>query len=65
LFSLETEQGKTTYQLHVWIALHGPSRKFVAKEYEWGPGFAWLAKPPEPVRKGPAIGMGAIKPGMR
>jgi hypothetical protein len=68
LFSLDTEKGKVTYQLHVWIALHGNSRKFVAMEYEWGQGFAWIAKPPEPVRKGPAIGtggMGAMMPPKR
>jgi hypothetical protein len=41
LYSMDTADGKVEYQLQVWIALDGSSKKFVKHLYDCGEGFAW------------------------
>jgi hypothetical protein len=46
LYSVDTADGKIEYQLQVWVAVEGPTKRFVKHEYDWGQGFAWVGSRP-------------------
>jgi hypothetical protein len=46
LYVADTADGKIEYQLQMWVAVEGRTKKFVAHQYDWGQGFAWVGNGP-------------------
>ena len=46
LYVADTVDGKIEYQLQVWVAVEGQTKKFVAHQYDWGQGFTWIGSQP-------------------
>jgi hypothetical protein len=46
LYVADTADGKIEYQLQMCVAVDGQTKKFVAHQYDWGQGFAWIGNQP-------------------